>query len=141
MDKIAEIAANYLNGEEMALATSSKLEEAYKQLEEMKGQIKVMEARNIRLARENEKLNENVRATANVVTESRKVHQKERAEKSKNVSGRGTVVTEEQTKVIAEHNQNVTNSNDTNVSALVESLLPPGVSKETWNALAGTAKK
>lgn len=140
LDKIAEIAANYLSGEEVALATSSKLEEAYKQLEEMKGQIKVMEARNIRLARENEKMTETVRAASNVVTESRKVEKKERVEKAKGVSGRGTVVTEQETKVIAEHNQE-TASNGKQDTTLVESLLPAGVSLDTWKTLAGTTKK
>ncbi len=137
LDRIAEIAVNYLNGEEMALATSSKLEEAYKQIEEMKGQFKVMEARNIRLARECEKLTETVKVTSNVVTESRRTNQKERVEKSKNVSGRGTVVTEQETKVIAEHNQAV-DSKDTN-AVTVESFLP-GVDLSTMNTLAGTAK-
>ena len=141
LDKIAEIAANYLSGEEVALATSSKLEEAYKQLDEMKGQIKVMEARNIRLARDNEKLTETVRATTSVVTESRKVEKKERVAQAKGVSGRGTVVTEQETKVIAEHNQETAaGDKDTNVAALVESLIP-GVSQETLNTLAGTAKR
>lgn len=141
LDKIAEIAANYLSGEEVALATSSKLEEAYKQLEEMKGQMKVMEARNIRLARENEKVNEKVNETSrilnNTVTESRKVNQKERVEKAKNVSGRGTVVTEQETKVIAEHNQVVNDKKDTKM--LIESLTP-GVTKEVLNTLAGTSR-
>lgn len=141
LDKIAEITASYVTGEEVALATTSKLEEAHKQLEELKGQIKVMEARNIRLARENEKITESVRhSNNNVVAESRKVNQKERVEKAKNVSGRGAVVTEQETKVIAEHNQPVTNKKDTNVAELVESLIP-GVDQETLNTLAGTVKK
>jgi len=140
LDKIAEIAANYLSGEEVALATTSKLEEAYKQLDEMKGQIKVMEARNIRLARDNEKLTENVRATHSVVTESRRVEKKERVQNSKSVSGRGKVVAEEDTKVIAEHNQASANDTDTtDVAALVESLIP-GVDQATLNTLAGTAR-
>jgi hypothetical protein len=141
LDKIAEIAANYLTGEEVALATSSKLEEAYKHLEEMKGHMKVMEARNIRLARDNEKMTETVRVTSNTVTESRRVDKKERVAQAKGVSGRGRVVAEEDTKVIAEHNQG-TPANDkdtTDVAALVESLIP-GVSQETLNTLAGTAK-
>lgn len=140
LDKIAEIAASYLSGEEVALATSSKLEEAHKQLEEMKGQIKVMEARNIRLARENEKMTETVRATTNVVTESRRVEKKERVANSKNVSGRGAVVTEQETKVIAEHNQ-ATVTNDADTKALVESLLPAGVTVDTWKTLAGQNKR
>jgi hypothetical protein len=140
LDKIAEIAANYLTGEEIALATSSKLEDAYNQLEEMKGQIKIMEARNIRLARDNEKMTETVRATNNVVTESRRVDKKERVAQAKGVSGRGRVVTEEDTKVIAEYNQaSVNNKDTTDVAALVESLMP-GVDQATLNTLAGTAK-
>ncbi len=138
LDKIAEITSYYLTGEEIALATSSKLEDAHKQLEEMKGQIKVMEARNIRLARENEKMTESVRHSNTVVAESRKVNQKERVEKVKNVSGRGSVVTEQETRVIAEHNQPATNRKDT--TDLVESLLP-GIDQETLNTLAGTGKK
>jgi hypothetical protein len=138
LDKIAEITSSYITGEEVALGTSSKLEEAYKQLEEMKGQFKVMEARNIRLAREHEKMTESVRYSNNVVAESRKVNQKERVEKAKNVSGRGSVVTEQETRVIAEHNQTVTNRKDT--TDLVESLLP-GIDQETLNTLAGTGKK
>jgi len=138
LDKIAEIAASYLSGEEVALATSSKLEEAHKQLEEMKGQIKVMEARNIRLARENEKMTETVRYSQNVVTESRKVDKKERVANGKNVSGRGAVVTEQETKVIAENNQQPADSKDTNNSStLLESL---GLSAEIANTLAGTKK-
>jgi hypothetical protein len=138
LDKIAEIAASYLNGEEVALATSSKLEEAHRQFEEMKGQIKVMEARNIRLARENEKMTETVRYSQNVVTESRKVDKKERVANGKNVSGRGAVVTEQETKVIAEHNQQPADSKDTNNSStLLESL---GLSSEIVNTLAGTKK-
>jgi hypothetical protein len=140
LDKIAEIAANYLSGEEVALATSSKLEEAHKQLEEMKGQIKVMEARNIRLARENEKMTETVRAASNVVTESRRVDRKERVSNGKNVSGRGTVVSEQETKVIAEHNH-APATNDRDTKALVESLLPAGVTVDTWKTLAGQNKK
>jgi regulator of replication initiation timing len=138
LDKIAEIAASYLNGEEVALATSSKLEETYKQLEEMKGQIKVMEARNIRLARENEKLNESVSHSNKVVTESRRVEKKERVEKGKSVSGRGAVVTEQETRVIAENNESVHGKKDTNNSStLLESL---GLSAEVVHTLAGTKR-
>lgn len=139
LDKIVDIAVNYLNDEEVALATSSKLEEATKQLDELKGQIKVMEARNIRLARENEKLNESVRYTQEVVTESRKAEKKERVVTGKNVSGRGRVVAEQETKVIAEYNEETTNGKNTNnqSSTLLESL---GLNKEIANTLAGTTR-
>lgn len=138
LDKIVDIATNYLNDEEAAFATSSKLEEAWKALEEMKGQIKIMEARNIRLARENEKLNESVRYTQEVVTESRKAEKKERTEKSKNVSGRGRIVTEQETKIIAEHNEIPANGGkDAKQSSLLESL---GFDANTMHTLAGTKR-
>jgi hypothetical protein len=136
LDKIAEIAANYLSGEEVALATSSKLDDAQRQLEEMKGQMKVMEARNIRLARENEKINESVKHSRDVVVESRKVEKKERIEKAKNVSGRGTIVTEQETKVISENNQQAPVANNKDTKSLLESL---GLDKDTAY-LAGTIK-
>jgi hypothetical protein len=138
LDKIAEIAVNYLSDEEITFATSSKLEEAVKATEELKGQIKVMEARNIRLARENEKLSENFRHVSQSVNESHRAEKKERVEKGKNVSGRGRVVTEQETKVIAEHNETPASDNNTKKSSqLLESF---GLTKEVANVLAGTSK-
>ena len=140
LDKIIEIAAGYLGGEEVALATSSRLEDAHKQLEEMRAQIKVMEARNIRLARENEKLSEGVdmlrKSNQKVVAESTKAEKKERIEGAKNASGRGRVVTEQETKVIAEHSQETASAKDTKPSNLVESL-NLGVDVKTLQTLAG----
>jgi regulator of replication initiation timing len=100
LDKIVDLTSNYLSDEDFAGVTSSKLEETTKALEEMKGQLRIMEARNIRLSTENTKLNETVRQAQEVITESRKTvasvkkigvmnEQKERAEKAKNVTGRG----------------------------------------------------
>jgi hypothetical protein len=113
-DKIVLIANNYLSDEEKTFATSSKLDEAVKSIDELKGQIRMLEARNIRLSTDNDRLNESVRKTANVLSESRKVvaetkkakfvtEQKERAAKVKNASGRGHIDTEN-VQVIAEYN-------------------------------------
>jgi hypothetical protein len=113
-DKIVSIANNYLSDEEKTFATSSKLDEAVKSIDELKGQIRMLEARNIRLSTDNDRLNESVRKTANVLSESRKVvaetkkakfvtEQKERAAKVKNASGRGHIDTEN-VQVIAEYN-------------------------------------
>lgn len=136
LEKIVGIAANYLSNEDMNFATSSKLEEVAKRNGELVGQIKMMEARNIRLSRDNEKLNECVRQGAELVTESRKVNKNERKSNGKNVSGRGYVVNEEDTKVITEHNSNPATSNN-NTNALVKSL---GVDKATLATLAGTVR-
>jgi len=100
LNKIVDITANYLSDDGFAAVSSAKVEEANKSIEEMKGQLRIMEARNIRLSTENTKLNESVRQAHDVITESRKVvtqtrkeavmnEQKERTEKAKNVTGRG----------------------------------------------------
>jgi hypothetical protein len=105
LDKIIDLTSNYLSDEGINAVSSSKLEEATKSIEEMKGQLRIMEARNIRLSTENTKLNEAVRQAQEVITESRKVaakdkksavinEQKERTEKASNVTGRGKVATE-----------------------------------------------
>jgi regulator of replication initiation timing len=105
LDRIIDLTANYLSEDDFAAVSSSKLDEATKAIEEMKGQLRIMEARNIRLSTENTKLNEAVRQAQELITESRKAartekkaevvtEQKERAEKSKNVTGRGQAADE-----------------------------------------------
>lgn len=112
LDKIIDLTSDYLSDEDFAAVNSSKLEEASKAIEEMKGQLRIMEARNIRLSTENTKLNEAVRQAQEVITESRKVvakekksevinEKKERAEKVTNVMGRGK--TSEDGVVISEY--------------------------------------
>lgn len=139
LDRIVDIAADYLSDEDFALATSSKLEEAHKRLEEMSGQIKMMEARNIRLSNEKTKLEECVRHTSDRINESVKTNKNERKEKAKTVSGRGHIVHEEDTKVIAEHSQaSSTGVKDTKRAfTLLESQ---GLTREMANLLAGTKK-
>lgn len=123
LDKIVNTVSNYLSDEERTFATSSKLDEANKALEELRGQIRLLEARNIRLSTDNTRLNETVRKTTNVLTESRKAvavetkkakvltEQKERATKVKNASGRGHINTEN-VQVIAEYNSNNGEANE-----------------------------
>jgi len=117
LDKIVEIAGNYLSDEDYAFATSHKLEETRKALEEMKGQLRIMEARNIRLSTDNTKLNEQVRHAQDVVNESRRLvtenrrretvknERTERAARSRNALGRGHTHTEEGV-VISEYANN-----------------------------------
>jgi len=113
LDKIVEVTSNYLSDAEFNVVTSSKLESASKQMEDMKGQLRIMEARNIRLSTENTKLNEWKRQAENVITENTRAtaenrkakvitEQKEKIEKAKNATGRGQVA--EDAQVIAEYN-------------------------------------
>lgn len=117
LDKIVNIASDYLTDEERNFATSTKLEEARKNLEELKGQLRIMEARNIRLSTDNTRLSESVKKASTMINEHRSTaavqnkkaklltEQKERAVKAKSASGRGHIDTEN-VQVIAEYNSN-----------------------------------
>ena len=112
LERIIDITSNYLSDEDFAGVNSAKLESATKSIEELKGQMRILEARNIRISTENTKLTENIRQAQELISESRKVvakerksavvnEQKERTEKAKNATGRGT--TSNETVVISEH--------------------------------------
>jgi len=112
LERIIDITSNYLSDEDFEGVNSAKLESATKQIEELKGQTRILEARNIRISTENTKLTESVRQAQELISESRQVvakekksavvtEQKERTEKAKNVMGRGT--TSNETVVIPEH--------------------------------------
>lgn len=92
LERVAECVANYLGGEEVPAANTAKFNEMNKKFEELKGQVKILEARNIRLSAENTKLNEAVRETQKVITESAKVEKKERVERARNAQGKGKTV-------------------------------------------------
>jgi hypothetical protein len=117
LDKIVNIASDYLTDEERNFATSTKLEETRKQIEELRGQLRIMEARNIRLSTDNTRLTESVKKASTMINEHRSTaavqnkkaklltEQKERAVKAKSASGRGHIDTEN-VQVIAEYNSN-----------------------------------
>lgn len=125
LDKIADITSSYLKNEDAAFATSSKLNEASKSIEELRNQVRLLEARNIRLSTDNTKLHETVKKFNSLVNENKSVNesvkadkkakviseQKERTEKVKNVSGRGHVDTDK-VQVIAEYNSGNGNENN-----------------------------
>ena len=123
LDKIVNITSDYLSDEEKAFGTSKKLETASKQIEELRGQLRIMEARNIRLSTDNTRLNESVKkvntnmineskmaairqnAAANVARKSVITEKNARVAKVEKASGRGHTDTEN-VQVIAEFNDN-----------------------------------
>ena len=135
LDRILEVAQNYVSDEEYSLATSSKLNEALNSIEELKGQLKILEARNIRVTSQKEQLQEEVRKTKNLLNQQVKVvtteGKKERAEKATKASGRGKIVTED---VIAEY------SNPESVAQKDDEVLAEGSEYYDLNVLAGTTK-
>jgi len=102
LDKILEVASHYLDAEDYNFATSSKLEELHRQVEEQKGQLRILEARNMRLHTENTKLNEVARQAQDVLTEGAKIERSARKNAARNAQSKGQRVVED-VKVIAEH--------------------------------------
>lgn len=135
LDKVVECVADYLGEEKVATVNNDKIEEVSRKLEELKSQVKILEARNIRLSAENTKLTETVRETQKVITESVKEEKKERVEKAKNVQGRGRAVNDSE--VVAEWSDNKPEQKEKTVdSTLVESIDPDLLRQ--MQVLAGT---
>lgn len=100
VEKMAELLSQYIEADDLSVVNSKKLEEAAKAVEELKGQMRIVEARNVKLSAQNNRLNEQVKEANGLLTEAAKAEKKERASKVKNASGRGERVVED--KVITE---------------------------------------
>ena len=113
------------------MATNAKLEASDKKIDELKGQYRLLEARNIRMSTENTKLNEQVRKDRELIQEHTSndegAQKKERARKAKKVEGRGKQVTEN-TEVIGEHQEN-TVTNEDGDNTISESMTPEAIHK------------
>lgn len=120
LDKIVNITSNYISNDDFGVS-GERLEEATREIEALRGQMRILEARNIRISTENTKLNEAVRQANDLITESRKFvakekksaivsEQNERAQKAKNVSGRGNIASDNV--VISEHNNATSGGSD-----------------------------
>jgi len=99
LDKVVQNVSDYLSEEDYNGVCSTKLDEAHSMIEDLRSQIKILEARNIRLNTENGKLNESVREAHTLITESAD-DRKEREEKAKKATGRGRAVTD--TEIVVE---------------------------------------
>jgi hypothetical protein len=135
LDKVVECVANYIGDEEFAGVNNAKVEEIARKAEELKSQVKILEARNIRLSAENTKLTEAVRETQKVITESVEAEKKERAEKAKNVQGRGRAVNDSE--LVAEWNNNKSEEKKPNVDTTLVESLDPDLLRQ-MQVLAGT---
>lgn len=114
LDKIVELASDYISDDDYAFATSSKLNESQKQIEDLRGQLRSLEARNIRLSSQNTKLQESVREAKALLTEQSQIltesEKKERVAKAGQVSGRGKRVADSE--LIAEFKNNAVSEKD-----------------------------
>jgi DNA anti-recombination protein RmuC len=92
LDRIIDVVGNYVSAEDFNGTQSTKLAEASKAIEDLKGHLRVVEARNVRLSTQNNTLQEQVRRVTETLNESTKTERKERTRTDKNVSGRGSKV-------------------------------------------------
>jgi vacuolar-type H+-ATPase subunit I/STV1 len=86
----AAITARHLvaTDEDFTFASSTRLQELERGQSELRGQVKILEARNMRLQTENTKLNEVARQAQEVLTEGAKVEKKARKEAAAKVESR-----------------------------------------------------
>ena len=110
VNKMAEILANYMDREDLNGLTSSKLEEATGQINELKRELRIVESRNLKLSAQNTRLNEQVSEAEGLISEAVATRKKERAEKASNARPRGNRVLQEQ--LIAEQGTNNPSNND-----------------------------
>lgn len=101
VEKMAELLADYMDVDSVNSVTSSKVEEMQKQIEALRGQMRIIEAKNVRLATQNNKLTEQVREAHDVITEATKVERTNRVNRKEAASGRGQRVVNEQ--IISEY--------------------------------------
>jgi predicted transcriptional regulator len=137
LDKIVEIASDYLSEEEMSFATSARLEQTQRKLEELQATVKMMEARNIKLSHDNTRLNEQVRHASELLTEARGTERTERVRKARGVQGRGHGALNEDTRILNEYqnNERRQRTDDDEDEDLME-----GVDLKTLRVLSGVDK-
>jgi hypothetical protein len=96
VEKMAEILSDYISEDSIAGVSSSKLEEMDRAIKALQGQLRIVEAKNVRLSQQKNKLEEQVREAHDVITEATKVERKERVNRRGIASGRGQRVVNEQ---------------------------------------------
>lgn len=96
VEKMAEILSDYISTDDLAGVSSSKLEEASRQIEALKGQLRIVEAKNVKLSAQKNRLEEQVRDANECITEATRVERKQRANRRGIASGRGQRVVNEQ---------------------------------------------
>jgi hypothetical protein len=110
VEKMAEILSDYMSNDDFTGVASAKLEEASRTVEALKGQVRLLESKNVRLSVQNNKLNEQVEEAHSLITEATKVERKVRTNKRGNASGRGQRVVNEQ--LISEYAAPTASAND-----------------------------
>ena len=115
VEKMAELLSQYVESDDLTAVSASKLQEVAKVCEDIKGQMRIVEARNVKLSAQNNRLNEQVKEASELLTEAAKAEKKVRIGKAKNASGRGQRVAQDQ-QVIAEYATKTTQGKKQNLT-------------------------
>lgn len=89
VEKMAELLADHMSDDSFAGVSSAKLEEAHKQIEALKGQVRLLESKSLNLSMQKKRLEEKVGDAEAIIAEATKAERKERANRRGIVSGRG----------------------------------------------------
>lgn len=124
VEKMAEILGSYMTNDDYTGVASAKLEEAARQIETLKGQVRLLETKNVRLSVNNNKLSEQVHEAHSLISEATKVERKERANRRGIASGRGQrVVNEHLINEFANAPTNNSNNDDQKLSEAANDTL------------------
>jgi translation elongation factor EF-G len=96
VERMAEILSDYISTDDLAGVSSNKIEEASRQIEALKGQLRIVEAKNVKLSAQKNRLEEQVREANECITEATRVERKQRVNRRGIASGRGQRVVNEQ---------------------------------------------
>lgn len=122
VEKMAELLSDYMSVDDVAGYSAAKFEEAQKQIESLRGQVRLLESKNVNLSLRTNRLTSKLEESNKSLTEATKVERKNRMNRKENVSGRGQRVLNEQ-QIIREF-ENTNNSQAVNDRELSEANDP-----------------
>lgn len=96
VEKMAEILSDYMSSDDLSGFSTAKMEEVHRQNEALRGQIRLLESKSVKLKVQNDRLQEQVNEAREYITEATKVERKVRTNRRGNASGRGQRVVNEQ---------------------------------------------
>lgn len=133
-EKVLDVAKDYISDEDIMLGTNSKMSELEQQVESLEVSKRQLEAKNMRILTENNKLHEYLKETKQLMESNLLIEQNERLEHASNVQGRGNASSEPEREVLL--GEAVDNSAVTRGSETVNDDEPKTI-LEQWQTLAG----
>lgn len=112
VEKMADILSDYISADTVSGVTNNKVEEAHKQIDALKGHIRILEAKNVKLSSQKNRLEDQIREANECITEATRVDRTARTNRSRIASGRGQRVVNEQ--LISEYAAPAKQSSGTN---------------------------